>query len=224
MTVSEELWEEACEAVDENDLNRLKKLLSENKRLVHETGEDGETLLHNASLHGSPKVVQLLVQHGANLNAKDKYGGTPIHDAISGGNVEIVRTLASLGASMEIKDGYGWTPLWLAAWYDIRHTNHFFTRTCRTGNAPVAKILVELGASTKATGKWEGTCATLSELFLIFYLQEKRSHQLKLQSTCPSTRCMRSWQQVNNLLLFFCILLFLYFYYLLKQFIAEITL
>lgn len=116
MVVPTDEWEEACEAIEENDVKKLKQLIRNNKRLVQEAGEEGETLLHNAALHSSSKVVKLLIAKGALVDAKDKYGGTPIHDAISGGNVDIVRTLASNGADMEIKDGYGWTPLWLAAW------------------------------------------------------------------------------------------------------------
>lgn len=116
MPVAAQEWEEACEAIEENDVEKLKELIRKNKRLVQESGEEGDTLLHNAALHSSSKVVKFLISKGAHVDAKDKYGGTPIHDAISGGNVEIVRTLASNGADMEVKDGYGWTPLWLAAW------------------------------------------------------------------------------------------------------------
>lgn len=47
--------------------------------------EYGSTPLHLAVLEGSLKVVQCLVESGANLKAADKYGHTSLHLAAGKG-------------------------------------------------------------------------------------------------------------------------------------------
>ena len=45
------------------------------------------------------KVVQLLVQHGAEVDVSDQRGGvTPLHDAVSFGSKEVVNALLEAGA------------------------------------------------------------------------------------------------------------------------------
>jgi ankyrin repeat protein len=39
---------------------------------------DGRTALHFAALYGWPKMIQFLVENGANVNAEDRYGVTPL--------------------------------------------------------------------------------------------------------------------------------------------------
>eukprot|EP00117_Sycon_ciliatum_P031734 scpid30925/ scgid5087/ Ankyrin repeat and SOCS box protein 8 len=58
------------------------------------TGFD-RTLLHYAARVSSHAVAKVLVQHGANVNAKDKNEFTPIHTAAYKGNVRVLRALLS---------------------------------------------------------------------------------------------------------------------------------
>jgi uncharacterized protein len=45
------------------------------------TGTSGQTALHGAASRGATSIIQFLVDHGANLTAKDRHGRTPLDGA-----------------------------------------------------------------------------------------------------------------------------------------------
>ncbi|MGH9783892.1 MAG: ankyrin repeat domain-containing protein [Terriglobia bacterium] len=49
---------------------------------VKAVGGGGRTVLHGAALLGDPELIRFLVEQGADLNAKDKYGQTPLTIAL----------------------------------------------------------------------------------------------------------------------------------------------
>ncbi|KAK1770501.1 ankyrin repeat-containing domain protein [Phialemonium atrogriseum] len=114
----------------------------------------GNTPLHLASQEGHKGVVEylwqdsnkklrdrngwtalhlaLLVEKGAEIDAKDGYGKTPLHWAAKNGHKAIARLLVEKGAEIDAKDGYdGRTPLHWAA---------------KNGHEAIARLLVEKGA------------------------------------------------------------------------------
>ena len=58
------------------------------------------------------KIVQLLLKHGAKVNAKDVYGGTPLYAASRCGNIAVVKELLKNGANVSARFE---TPLHAAA-------------------------------------------------------------------------------------------------------------
>jgi ankyrin repeat protein len=56
-------------------------------------------------------MVQELLQHGAQINARDNDGNTALHFAVVTGDFELVRGLISLGASVNIRNNRGETTL-----------------------------------------------------------------------------------------------------------------
>jgi ankyrin repeat protein len=60
-------------------------------------------------------VVRLLVELGADRDAKDNDGSTALHGAASGGHEAVVRLLVVLGADRDAIDNDGSTALHLAA-------------------------------------------------------------------------------------------------------------
>jgi ankyrin repeat protein len=73
-----------------------------------------ETLLHRAASADnsrSPEMIEYLVNHGAELNAKDSIGDTPLKYSVRKRKVDAVRKLLELGASVNVKDSAGYTPL-----------------------------------------------------------------------------------------------------------------
>ncbi|KAF4370957.1 hypothetical protein F8388_002850 [Cannabis sativa] len=84
--------------------------------------EDGDSALHLCCLYGHLPCVQLLIERGANLEAKDEDGAIPLHDACASGFTEIVQFLLSrannadcLKRMLESVDAEGDTPLHHAA-------------------------------------------------------------------------------------------------------------
>jgi hypothetical protein len=73
------------------------------------------TLLHLAVLNGCAKVVDALIEAGANINAKDKTREEcPLHFAIQQNHIDIVNILLTKGASTDAVTTTGSTPLSIA--------------------------------------------------------------------------------------------------------------
>ena len=63
--------------------------------------------LHLAALRGQDKIVTILLNKGADINAADSAGQTPLHCAIQGGKMEVINHLISRGADVSLKDANG---------------------------------------------------------------------------------------------------------------------
>jgi len=72
---------------------------------------DGGTALHLAAAAHSSKMVNYLLQHGANPNARDAAGATPLHRAIYDSDPDVIRALIAAGATANRWDNQGRTPL-----------------------------------------------------------------------------------------------------------------
>ncbi|CAH2243588.1 jg21306, partial [Pararge aegeria aegeria] len=68
------------------------------------------TALHEACSYGWLEVVTVLVEGGANVNAKGLDDDTPLHDATTSGNLNMVKFLIEHGADPFAKNTKGRTP------------------------------------------------------------------------------------------------------------------
>ncbi|WP_148618653.1 ankyrin repeat domain-containing protein [Mariniblastus fucicola] len=64
-----------------------------------------------AAAMGQRQIVEMLLQHGADVNEHDRFFGTPLHRAVRVGHTDIVKLLLENGADPEVKDGKGKTAL-----------------------------------------------------------------------------------------------------------------
>ena len=86
-------------AVASGDLTRVRELLASAPSLVTARDGDGATAPHLAALNGRQDLARLLVEHGADVNARDdRFGATP-----AGWAIEYLRGLGGFLA-IEIED------------------------------------------------------------------------------------------------------------------------
>ena len=95
----------------------------------------GTTVLMRAAKHGHAEVAGLLLEHGADINAKDNEGWTALMGAAWRGHAEMINFLLEHGADIDAKDNEGWTALMKAAW---------------KGYAEAAKILLKHSTGVNA--------------------------------------------------------------------------
>ena len=127
--------------------------------------------------------VQVMINAGANVNAKNFLGQTPLHEAIILGNAKVIPVLVKVGADVNAKDKNGFTPLHGAAeegqaevipvlvqaGADVNEkTNDGFTPlhiAAANGKAEVIPVLVKIGADVNAKGNDGVTPLHLAAIF-----------------------------------------------------------
>ncbi len=98
---------------------------------------EGETALMTAARTGKVDAVRVLLAHGADVNAKERWKQqTALMWAADEGNAASVRLLLEVGAKIDDRSIFGWTPLLFAA---------------RQGQAEAIKALVAGGANVNDT-------------------------------------------------------------------------
>jgi uncharacterized protein len=82
---------------------------------VNAQDEEGRTALIQATIYNNVEVVQILIEHGANVNTRDFFGGNAaLHFAAKNYSLELLQLLLKNKAEIDIKDINGNTPLFQA--------------------------------------------------------------------------------------------------------------
>ena len=69
----------------------------------YENRGHGGNVLHYATLMGDLNRVKLLVEKGADVNAKNLYGDSVLYHAVRSGNLELVQWLVEQGSDVKAK-------------------------------------------------------------------------------------------------------------------------
>lgn len=132
------------DAIRKTDRAAVRTLLKQTD--VNSTEADGTTALHWATHLDDLETVQLLLQAGANVAARNRFGSTPLGLACLNGNSAMIETLLKAGADVNATVGEGETPLMTAA---------------RTGKLDAVKVLLNRGANVNMKEGWRGQTALM---------------------------------------------------------------
>jgi FOG: Ankyrin repeat len=100
-------------AVRAGNRSEIEQQIAASPEVVKGKDAGGSTALHHAVGYGPIGNLQLLINKGADVNAKNRRSSTPLHWAIH--DEAKVRLLLSKGANVNAKQAQGRTPLYLAA-------------------------------------------------------------------------------------------------------------
>ncbi|KAM6441697.1 poly [ADP-ribose] polymerase tankyrase-2 isoform 2-T2 [Liasis olivaceus] len=103
------------EAAKAGDVDTVKKLCTTHSVNCRDIEGRQSTPLHFAAGYNRVSVVEYLLQHGADVHAKDKGGLVPLHNACSYGHYEVAELLVKHGAVVNVADLWKFTPLHEAA-------------------------------------------------------------------------------------------------------------
>ncbi|GMU23488.1 MAG: hypothetical protein AMXMBFR13_35660 [Phycisphaerae bacterium] len=113
---------------------------------VKSMDEGGSTPLHSVAMRGSPEMVQMLLERGADVNARNN-GSTPLHNASDRANLPVMEALLNAGADIEAVNERGATPLHAA----VEHSGD-------STAAMAADLLLAYGANVNARNNQGQTC------------------------------------------------------------------
>lgn len=100
-------------AAANNDFDSVLQLLSRGDHVDTE-GEDGRAALSFAAASGNMRILNLLLDHLASVEHRDRFGDVAMHWAAIYGKVDAVKRLLAAGAAVDPQNQQGVTPLMLA--------------------------------------------------------------------------------------------------------------
>ena len=121
------------------DARRIDALLKGDPALANDTsGMYKEAVIFAAVREGHSRVVRLLLDRGARLDAQDRYGCPPLHVAAYAGHKAMVRVILEAGANANETGAHGELALhWVAA----------------KGHLEVAEVLIRAGSQVNTKTK-----------------------------------------------------------------------
>lgn len=142
--------EDIHNAVKNNDLKLLQKILEENPSSINKPDENSMTPLHLAVDLDNLKAANLLLEKGADVNAANYKKETPLHIAADKGNAEVVKLLLNYDADITSREMRDRIPLYLA---------------CNWGNdLDTVRLLIEAGSDVNDVNS-HGERVLVSTLF-----------------------------------------------------------
>jgi len=119
------------DAIAANDLDHAGALLHARARINSRGSQSRATPSSEAAVRGQVKMVQLLIDRGADVNATNKDGNTPLHAAAFTGHLETVSQLLKNGSDATIRNDRDQTPLDIATSESTAEVTAYFNLMSR---------------------------------------------------------------------------------------------
>ncbi len=130
-------WTELMRASIFSDILSVEHLINQGANINDQSNRGRSPLM--MAVHGNSTthnmIINLLLEHNADLELKDDQGGTALIMAAYTGNIETVRCLLNAKADIEASDNDIWTPL---------------IQSVLSDSPEVAKLLIQHGANRSA--------------------------------------------------------------------------
>jgi ankyrin repeat protein len=161
-------------AIEGADLEAVRKLLDGGAAADTPIryGENSMTPLLKAAMDGRTDIARLLLERGANVNARGGVFGTPLHGAVSRGWDDLIEVLIKAGADVNARDERENTPLGISVFQnkpevagllikggaDLEAStfgNTPLMMAATAGSVDMVRFLVASGAKVNAVSKGE---------------------------------------------------------------------
>ncbi len=138
-------------------IEEINKIINNGVDINNGIDKDGNTILMRAVYYDHYDACKLLIEKGANIEAKNKNGYTALLHAAAKGHIAICKILIDNGANLNVKANNGYTPL-------IHTTKNNYSDLCKLFN----DTIIDAELKQKATplmwaahsGKYN-ECATI---------------------------------------------------------------
>jgi ankyrin repeat protein len=101
---TDDLSRQFLAAVFVADARRVHSLLERHPHLATTPDGRGDQPIHHASRNGDTEIVRLLVEHGADVNAKNPRGHTVLYCAGGHGHLDCLQLLLEAGADLDAQN------------------------------------------------------------------------------------------------------------------------
>lgn len=130
-------------------VNVILNVKDSSKLKINYTDRDRNTALIMASKKGNTRIIERLLQAGANPNVKDHLGQTALHWVAEAGDGDCALTLINKGADLDVVDSQTYTP---------------FLKALRVNKPDVVKALISAGCDRSSMDGLNGTALALASL------------------------------------------------------------
>eukprot|EP00960_Hanusia_phi_P042589 755587-Hanusia_phi.AAC.10 len=159
-------------AATAGDLEEVRRMLRKGVG-INACNYDGKTIMHMAAAEGNYRVVELLLEEGADKNQKDRWGNTPLQDAVNANQGPVVQLLVQWKSTLNTENASSrlctaasqgdleTLKLWLehgvdpnACDCDMRTPLHV---AASEGYDKIVEYLIAKGSNVNAVDRWKFT-------------------------------------------------------------------